>query len=258
MRLLSLVLLLAIVGCSKDGPPAPVVVVDPESTPQPASLPVADVADVANGQPQAAPAVEPRTPVGPGLESGGSFAFPGGEAGKRLSDALASGGKVGELDRERRGVRPRVLPSYLNPESGLTVAPEFPARRLSGVAAAPVRPMPTPDRVPVDFSRVDVPLPEMPTFAVGPLMSNPGLDFRLPAPVQTLARYAPERASLEDPTGDFIPAMVVNPALPLKEVVAPFVRLTLPDPFENVGPAQVKNPPKEDVQSALGTTARPR
>jgi|GEM_PF-4601247 len=257
MRLLPLLLLLAPLGCSKNVPapaivePSTISLIDSPGEFQPVGIAPSAAVPVA---------VEPKTSVsaGPVLDSGGTFAFPAGDAGKRLSVVLVSGAKLGEPDRDRRAAKPRTLPAYLNPESGTMVAPEFPIRRLSGVRSAPVRPMAIPDRVAVDFTRVDVVLPESPTFPVGPLTNNPGLDFNRPAPVQILGRYIPDRASLEDPTVDFIPAMVVNPALPLKEVVAPFVRLTLPDPFENAGPAQIKNPPKEDTNAALGTTAKPR
>ena len=73
-----------------------------------------------------------------------------------------------------------------------------------------------------------------------------------------LARPTPDRASLEDPTTEFTARSILSDNLPLRVTMALFVKVNLPDPFENAEPAKVKLTIPDDPAKALGNPPLPR
>ncbi len=71
-------------------------------------------------------------------------------------------------------------------------------------------------------------------------------DSSKPIALPVLARPVPERAALEDPTRDASAAAAVAAPIPQRTRPLPFQRLSVPDPFENRGPVQLKEEPPED------------
>jgi hypothetical protein len=78
-----------------------------------------------------------------------------------------------------------------------------------------------------------------------------------PVPLPILARPATDRAPLTDPTPEVSLAAVLAAAVPVRTTPAPFVRLTLPDPFEHAQTVRLRTPPEEDPHPPL-TIAPPR
>ena len=118
--------------------------------------------------------------------------------------------------------------------------------------------MPLPDRVPLELAQTFPNLPERIEFPVGSLTKWEMLDVKQPAPLSILARLTPDRASLDDPTLEFTAQSILNNKLPLRSTEAPFVKVNLPDPFENVEAAKVKVAIKQDPLTALGNPPPPK
>jgi hypothetical protein len=82
-------------------------------------------------------------------------------------------------------------------------------------------------------------------------------DANRPAPLPILAQPVADRASLDDPTADASLAAVTSGALPRRLQPAPFLRLVLPDPYENRRPLGVAAP-AEDTAPSTATPLLPR
>jgi hypothetical protein len=83
-------------------------------------------------------------------------------------------------------------------------------------------------------------------------VSSPDPDQPIPLPI--LARPVPDRASLEDATTEASTAAALAGPLPRRTSPAPFLRLKLPEPYENRRPLSLPLP-EED---ATPTAASPR
>jgi hypothetical protein len=186
------------------------------------------------------------------LADGGSFPFPDDTGGKALAKSLAPAAPP----RMPAGVpvvpRERKLPAFLDaPGPVLPDAANSPPR----LALAPikdVRPLPLPDRVPPDLGGVVPDLPARPEVPTGSLVRIPARDVSQPAELPPLSpKPVADRAPLTDPTAEFTAASVISPGLPLRTAPAGFVRLNLPDPFENAGAAKVRTPVTEDPNRVL-------
>jgi hypothetical protein len=224
-------------------PPATVVVVDPSD-----SMKVADPGEVAKNDP--AP-----------LTDGGSFPFPDDAGGKALAKTLAPAAPapapmpaaVPAAPRKRR------LPAYLDlPTPPLPDAASSPPR-LALPPTRQVRPIPLPDRVPLDLGGVVPDLPGRPDLPIGSLTRTESRDVSRPADLPVLSpKPVPDRAPLADPTAEFTAASVISPTLPLRTEPAGFIRINLPDPFENADSAKVRTPVVEDPNRVLASPPPPR
>jgi hypothetical protein len=76
-------------------------------------------------------------------------------------------------------------------------------------------------------------LPERPQVPDGGRIRLPGPDANQPVPLPVLAVPRGDRAPLDDPTLDASGAAALAEVLPARASPAPFLRLNLPDPFEN-------------------------
>ena len=76
--------------------------------------------------------------------------------------------------------------------------------------------------------------------------------------VPILARPTVTRASLDDPTEEFTALSILSDKLPLRATTAPFVKVNLPDPTENVEAAKVKVVVSEDPIKSIGNPPPPR
>ena len=80
----------------------------------------------------------------------------------------------------------------------------------------------------------------------GPRFRLPSADVNQPVPLPVLARPAPDRAPLDDPTADASWTAAVAAAPPVRTAPVPFLRLNLPDPFELRDAIRLRHPPAED------------
>src|SRR5262249_11339212 len=125
----------------------------------------------------------------------------------------------------------------LGPNQGQV--PRLPAGRKG----PPLRPRPLPDELPLAGGRGEP--PQEPQFFAGARVRLPGPAPSQPAPLPVLAAPVPDRAALDDPTADFSAAAVQAAAMPGRPAPAPYVKMSLPDPFENRNAARLRDTPPE-------------
>jgi hypothetical protein len=125
------------------------------------------------------------------------------------------------------------LPNLPAPGKAHPLRPQF-------VSAEPFEPM-----------SGNVALPEAPSFAVGPRVRVPSVDVNEPLPLPPLARQVPDRASLEDVTGEASAQAALAARIPRRTTPAPFLRLSLPDPYEHRRPVTVPVPAEETTPAAF-------
>jgi hypothetical protein len=82
----------------------------------------------------------------------------------------------------------------------------------------------------------------------------PSGDVNRPLPLPVTAQPVPDRAPLDDATAEAARAAMPSAPLPPRTKPAPFLRLKLPDPFENRVPVRLPTPAEETTP----VTASPR
>jgi hypothetical protein len=106
-----------------------------------------------------------------------------------------------------------------------------------------------------DFS--DEPLrPPLPPLPAGGRIRVPSVDVHQPIPLPIRSQPVPDRASLEDPTAEISTAAARAAKMPSRKGKAPFLKWTLPDPYEHRRPQQITAPP-ESAQPVTGTPRTP-
>lgn len=224
-------------GCAKSNGPSPGV------------QPIA-----AQDQAKVEPAkVEPKEQAkGAPLAAGGSFTFPADDGGKILEGILPpkSPAPLGPLPAKTASER--LLPAYLAAPDAATVPASLAPRLYPQPMRIAVRPTPLPDRVPIDLAQRELDRPENIVMPVGALTKIDALDVKQPVTLPILARPTADRAPLDDPTAEFTARSIMNDNLPLRVTLSMFVKVNLPDPFENAEPARVKITIPDDPAKALG------
>jgi hypothetical protein len=187
-----------------------------------------------------------------------TFRFSDDEAGKLLAKLLTPLPLRQLAPLPTTAPRERPLPSrFAQPELLPLVSSTMPVRCPMPRRADP-RPSPPAERVPLELAGLLVERPERIELPVGSLARLPAPDAKLPTALPILARPSAERASLDDPTADWTAASVLTAKLPLRSTAAPFVKVDLPDPFENVEAAKVKTVVAEDPLTAIGSPPPPK
>jgi hypothetical protein len=126
--------------------------------------------------------------------------------------------------------------------------------RLSAGKPQSLRPRPLPEELPFVGHKTDPLVPEVQYLHVGDRIRLPLIDVNKPIPLPILAQPVTNRAPLDDATTDASLAAALAATPPGRTSSAPFLKLNLPDPFENrLRPAAV---PPEDV-APTHTGARP-
>ena len=218
---------------------------------------VAGPAIVAQDKPEPA-AVEPAAKNDP-IPDGGTFPFPDDTGGKALAKTLTPAIPPVMAAAAPAAPKERKLPAFLDaPTPPLPDAANSPPR----LGLAPIkeaRPLPLPDRVPLDIGGSAPELPTRGELATGPLTRSEGRDVSKPADLPVLsAKPIPDRAPLADPTTEFTAASVISPSLPLRTEPTGFVRINLPDPFEHADAAKPRTPVEENPNRSLGNSPPPR
>jgi hypothetical protein len=192
----------------------------------------------------AAAAVRAQAEEAPNEEAGDGFRFPDDKGGQTLARALppadtapATGESGGSGPKRLPGAAALEQPSVpLAPNQGKV--PRLPASRTG----LPPRPRPLPEVLPPAGSRPE--MPQAPLLPAGDRVRLPGPDVSRPVPLPVLATPAPDRG-LDDPTADFSSAAAQAGAVPARQAPAPFIRVSLPDPFENRDAVRLRETPPE-------------
>lgn len=188
----------------------------------------------------------------------GDFAFPTDEGGKILGRILPPKPPASLGPLPTKEPSERKLPAFLSNPDLATVPPTLAPLPYPQPPRAIVRPTAMPDRVPADLAQHDLDRPETIVLPVGALTKIDRLDLSKPAELPILARPTADRASLDDPTAEFTARSVINSNLPLRVGLSMFVRVNLPEPFENAAAAKVKTTLPDDPNSALGNPPPPK
>jgi hypothetical protein len=109
--------------------------------------------------------------------------------------------------------------------------------------AAALKPTAPPERVPGSLGTGAEAAPQKPKLPESPGVKTRAPDVNQPPPLPVLGRPVPDRASLDDPTADPANAAIVARPAGTPWVVAGFVRVVLPDPFELAEQVKPKVPP---------------
>ncbi len=120
-----------------------------------------------------------------------------------------------------------------------------------------LRPGHLPEDWPLTGYRIDPLPPQVQSFLAGERTHTPSADVNRPLPLPLLAQPVIDRASLEDTTGEASVAAALARIPPSRTTPAPFLRLTLPDPFEHRNTVRVRTPPPEDATPAGGAPRTP-
>jgi hypothetical protein len=85
----------------------------------------------------------------------------------------------------------------------------------------------------------------------GPVTPYPPPAAQKPLPLPELGKYQPEKAAATDLVSEASQALVTRNAVAVKATPAPFVRLAVPDPFENRNLLRVVAPVPEEAAPPL-------
>ena len=99
-------------------------------------------------------------------------------------------------------------------------------------------------------------LPQALSLPAGVRLRVPSIDVNQPIPLPISSRPVAERVSLEDPTREASTAAALKAPIPSRTAKAPFLKLTLPDPYDyrrGEVPA-----PEESKEFPLGSPQAPR
>jgi hypothetical protein len=202
-------LLLGLSGCSRS-----TVVVAPES-------------------PSPSEAAQVTRAKGEGEADKATFAFPADKGGALLAKVLPP--RQTEAAQPDRARRPRPSPppfSVKVPTLPLPASPPAAVRLPLPKKPSALQPQLVTQETLGGWQ--DAPaLPEVVSLPAGERVRLPSVDVNQPIPLPVLAQLVPDRAPLDDATAEASAAAAVAAPPPQRLNMAPFLRLTLPDPYDH-------------------------
>jgi hypothetical protein len=187
------------------------------------------------------------------------FQFPADKSGKLLDEALRPPQKL--ADEAASTPKPKQLKapaSVEHPEVALTAPPLGMARPALLPKAPPLRPHVLPEDAPLTGYHGDLARVKTEHLPAGAPVRLASPDVNQLPPLPFLATLSIDRASLEDPTSDDSLKTALAAVPPIRTNPAPFVRLNLPDPFENAQTVRPRVLPTEEHSPAAGSPQQPK
>jgi hypothetical protein len=182
-----------------------------------------------------------------------AFRFPDDRAGQIHSKTLPPSEK---LPAGHDAPAPRHLPPPPHFDKPSLPLPPSQADmpRLPAGKSPLLRPRPLPEELPLVGHKTDPLVPEVQYLHTGDRIRVPSVDVSKPIPLPILAQPVSSRAPTDDATSDASLSAALAATLLGRMAPAPFLKLNLPDPFEN----RLKPPvvPAEDV-APVHTGSRP-
>jgi predicted small lipoprotein YifL len=192
------------------------------------------------------------------LPSGTAFTFPADNGGKLLAKLLPPSDLRPLSPAAPEGPRARPIPTAIEwPSAALSPGKPVPPR-LPLPKTADIHPRALPEPLPADFARLDPTPPARIRLPEGELTRLPAPNASRPLPLPPLAQPVSDRASLEDPTADYSARAVIGAALRPRTTPVPFLKVNLPDPFENAEMVRLRVTMPEDANRSLGTPPAPK
>ena len=195
-----------------------------------------------------------------GETDGVAFAFPEDEGGVLLAKVLPpTETEAAETDRAKPVRRSSVsanwkLPALPLPPT-LTALPRLPA---------PSKPSHLRPRLAIEETLGELPdaviLPQIQALPNGERVSVASVDANEPLALPILALPVTDRASLDDPTMEASIVAAVAATIPSRTAKAPFLKLTLPDPYDHRRSETTPTLPESDqpLTATLRTPGNPR
>jgi hypothetical protein len=185
-----------------------------------------------------------------------SFKFTDDRGGKLLAQILPPSALPGrerceqQVTRGPAGIERPTLPS---PTFSMTVPrlPVNPSKREQ-------QPGPVAEEVPLSQYRSTPQVPKIPTFFTADKVRVSSADVNQPVPLPILARPVIDRASLEDASQEASHVASLAATMPVRSLAAPYLRFTLPNPFEFRDAVQSKTTLDEDPMPISSTPRLPR
>jgi hypothetical protein len=174
------------------------------------------------------------------------FRFPDDRAGRLLARLLQPQTRIAFYSADVAAPR-RASPSAIDqPSAPLLPAQTPPVRLRLDKGPGPLRPGPLPGEV-VPNGLIDTRLPERIHLPAGDRVRLPSPDITSPAPLPLVGQAVTDRVSLDDPTADLSLSAALTAPAPKRTQPAPFIRLSVPDPFENRKLVQRRDEPVEEM-----------
>jgi hypothetical protein len=185
------------------------------------------------------------------------FRFPQDRGGKLLADLLPPAQQQSRLpsDEPATPVRFALPRSLERVESGLPLCTSEPSRWNPSQGKSAARPRPVPEGVPLADCRADPVVPQRDELFAGELVREWSPEVNEPLGLPILAQKQGEIAAADDATGDVSLAAALAAAPPKRTTPAPFLRLSLPDPFEHRRTVRLQ---QEFPESGVPVTASPK
>jgi hypothetical protein len=101
-------------------------------------------------------------------------------------------------------------------------------------------------------------LPQEPTFWIAEKVRVPSPDVNQAMPLPILGKPVPDRASLEDASLESSHVASLAGVMPVRTIAAPYMRFTIPNPFEHREAVQSKTALEEDPTPVTSTPKLPR
>ena len=177
-------------------------------------------------QAEAAPAEEPPPPPA-------TFEFADDTGGKILSRILPPSEPARMPADAKTGPLARTRPTGLERPDVPTNPPVRALPKLPPATRSSLRPHLPAEKDPLAGIGNEVAVPRRPELPESGLIRTPSRDVNLPIDLPIQSRYTADRAPLDDPTAEFSLEKAISRPQPLRETPAPFVRINLPEPFEN-------------------------
>jgi hypothetical protein len=166
------------------------------------------------------------------LGSPDGFSFPDDRAGQILAKTLPPSEKS-PTGHDAPAPRRLPPPAHLDKPSLPLPPSQADMPRLPAGKTPSLRPRPLPEELPLISHKTDPLVPEVQYLHAGDRVRLHSVDVNKPIPLPILAQPVGSRSPLDDATTDASLAAALAATPPARATPAPFLKLTLPDPFEN-------------------------
>lgn len=217
-------------------------------------------ADVVIDEPAAPPAKSAAATqsVAAKAEAGPPFRLPDDAAGKLLGRVLPPTSSRDPLpDLPRRPALFPAPPRVAESSVSLPPSPAALARLPQPPRSRPVQPEFVLDESLAGLDRSPT-LPQEPAFATSPAVRLDSEDVAIPPPLPVLGTPVADRIPVDDVTTEASTAAVLAAPLPHRTAPAPYVRLSVPRPFEHRESATDPVPLPEGTTPALAAPRLPK
>lgn len=177
-----------------------------------------------------------------------------------LSKLLPPSGQVAALPLPGTNEPRRLAPSgnLQIPRMPPTLNEFQPVRLPLPLPAKPIQPRVLPEGPPLSRLLFEPAVPDRPVLPAVPGLRLPSFSTEQPPPLPILAQVQADRVPLDDPTREASLEAALSGPPPVRTNPAPFLRLNLPDPYENRTVAELRNPPPENPAPVIATIQAPR